>query len=178
MTDPVRRKGGDMNAPGEHVLSPQEERSLIYELAETVLVQAAPEELAIFDETAEEYFQDPGRVLQARGGDHPVGFGVDIALITPYVLAVAGPVVSFLVSVVGDSVRDDMKAALGPYIRRLFGRTAGSQRTEPGPSPAISPAQARQIHQLAHDRASALGLSESAAVMLADSVVGGLLVSG
>jgi hypothetical protein len=41
---------------------------------------------------------------------------------------------------------DDMKAALGPYIRRLFRRIVDTsdQPTEVSPLPSISPAQARQ----------------------------------
>ena len=65
-----------MNPDRKAVLAPEDERLLVAQLAEAVLAQAAPEELVVFDETAEEYFQDPDRVLSARGGDEAVGFGL------------------------------------------------------------------------------------------------------
>ena len=34
-------------------------------------------------------------MLSAKGKDEAVGFGLDVALLTPYVLAVAAPVLSY-----------------------------------------------------------------------------------
>ena len=48
-----------MNPDRKAVLAPEDERLLVAQLAESALAQAAPEELVVFDETAEEYFQDP-----------------------------------------------------------------------------------------------------------------------
>ena len=48
-----------MNPDRKAVLAPEDERLLVAQLAEAVLAQAAPEELVIFDEMAEEYSQDP-----------------------------------------------------------------------------------------------------------------------
>jgi hypothetical protein len=87
-----------MNSAWNAVISPQDERALVKEIAEKVVADAAPEELVLFEETAQEYFEDPKRVLHARGSDEAVGFGLDVAMLTPYVLAAVGPVVTFLAS--------------------------------------------------------------------------------
>ena len=53
-----------------------EEEELISLLAERALEQAAPEELALFPETADEYFRDPDAALNPRQRDEAVGFGL------------------------------------------------------------------------------------------------------
>lgn len=70
-----------------------------------MLEQAAPEELVILDDTAREYFADPLASLDPKRRDEPLGFGVDVALLGPYVLAVAGPVVTHLGSLVAQGCR-------------------------------------------------------------------------
>jgi hypothetical protein len=154
-------------------LSPDEQRVLVTELAEAVLDQTAPEELLIFDETAEEFFQNPERMLNRKSPDEPV----EIALLTPYVLAVVGPVVSFLISVVTDSVKEASKTATGEWVRSLLKRKADAPATAASSVPGLTKEQARQVHEIAYERATTLGLSEATAQLLADSVIGGVLVA-
>ena len=79
-----------------------EDEELVRELAQIALSEVAPEELAIFDETADEFFADPDGVLSPEHRDEAVGFGLDAALATPFVLAVVMPVVQYLVATVAD----------------------------------------------------------------------------
>lgn len=168
-----------MSSSERAVVTAQDEQALVRELAETVLADAAPEELALFEETAQEYFESPERVLRARGGDEAVGFGLDVAMLTPYVLAAVTPVVSFLISTIADSVRDEMKPQVAALVRRLF-RGEATTAGEPAAAavPRLTPEQARRIREIAHQRALSLGLPDSTASVLADSVVGGVMVSG
>ena len=102
------------------------EQELVGELARAVVRCVAPEELGLFAETEADYFRDPGLVLRARSRDEAVGFGLDLALLTPYVLAVGTAVVHFLALVVSDAVRDEARDELKPVIagrvRRLLRR--------------------------------------------------------
>jgi hypothetical protein len=166
-----------MTQDDSFVLPTEQERGLVTELAEAVLGQAAPEELAVFDETAEEFFENPDRVLHPRSRDEPVGFGLEISLLTPYVLAVVGPVVSFLVSLVANSVKEGSKTFAAEWVRSLFKRK--EETSTPGTvSPAaLTPEEARRVHDVAYERATLLGLPATTAALLADSVVGGLLVA-
>jgi hypothetical protein len=171
----------------------RDDQALIRELSQSVLSQAAPDELAVFDETAHEYFTDPEATLRPHGRDEPVGFGIDIALLTPYVLAVATPVIQLLVGLVSDAVHSDSRSVLAPLVRRLLRLPepapsgAGSTGT-PAPDStqpageaaplALTTEQARRIHDVALERGRGLGLAEDQAAMLADAVVGGLVVAG
>ncbi|MGW5240558.1 hypothetical protein ACWEOW_16635 [Monashia sp. NPDC004114] len=169
-----------------------EDRALISVLAQSVLAQAAPDELPVFDETAEDYFDDPAATLRPHGRDEPVGFGIDIALLTPYVLAVATPVIQLIVGLVSDAVHTDSRSVLAPLVRRLLrlpepsaegaadagAGAAATAAASAGEAPlALTTEQARQIHDVALERGRSLGLVDELAALLADAVVGGLVVA-
>jgi hypothetical protein len=157
-------------------LPPEAENELVTELARLALEQAAPEELVLFSETAEEYFKDPQAVLDPKRRDEALGFGLDVAMLTPYVLAVAAPVVRFLASTVADAVSQEAKPLVARLVRRLL------RQPDPAPEPAseapppLTTEQARQVRELAYQQAKRLGLDEGQAVLLADSMVGRLVV--
>jgi len=163
---------------GNDAMSGDEARALASELAALSLEDAAPEELVLFPEVAEEYFRDPDGVLNAQGRDEAVGFGLDVAMLTPYALAVVVPVIKFLASVVEESAKEEVRTSLSERIRKLFRRDADE---EPGaeaatPALALSRDQARTVRQTAFDQARGLGVDDARAGLLADSLVGRLVV--
>jgi hypothetical protein len=157
-------------------MGPVGDQELVRELAAIALEKVAPDELAIFDETATEFFDDPDGVLNPARRDEAVGFGLDAALATPYVLAVVVPVVQFLVTTVVEATKEETRTTIGNLVRRLFRRDAAAP-AEPPPL-ALTPQQASQVRAIAFDRARALGLAEPQARLLADSVGGGVVVAG
>ena len=161
------------------------ERDLVDELARSVVRQVAPEELVLFDETAVDYFRDPGRQLSASGRDEAVGFGLDLALLTPYVLAAGTVVVRFLAAAISDAVRDEVRDELKPVVagpvRRLFRRDdlAGHRTAaEHDPALTVTAGQAREVRRIALQQARKSGLDDEKASLLADAFVGALLVNG
>lgn len=163
------------------------ERDLVSELARAVVQCVAPEELALFAETEADYFRDPGSVLRARSRDEAVGFGLDLALLTPYVLMVGTAVVHFLAMVVSDAVRDEARDELKPVIagrvRRLLRRDdpAAADHAESEAHDGVPPMtveQAREVRQIALRQAMQSGLDGEKAALLADAFVGALLVNG
>ena len=92
------------------------------ELAALSLEDAAPEELVLFPEVEEEFHRDPEALLRAQGRDEAVGFGLDVAMLTPYALAVVVPVIQFLASVVQDAAKEEVRTSVSDAIRRLFKR--------------------------------------------------------
>jgi len=163
------------------------DRALVEDLARSVLEQAAPEELVIFEDTAEEYFRDPDAVLDPKRRDEAVGFGLDVALLTPYVLAVATPVLTFLLNAAADAAKKEATPVVGDLVRRLFRRfrrdddaadEAGKARPAGEGPVALTPEQADRVREVAMARAADLGLPEQTQRLLAESVVGGLVVAG
>lgn len=162
----------------------EDEKALIAELTELALSAAAPDELLVFEETAEEYFADPQAALTAVSKDSAVGFGLELAMITPVALAVGSAVVQAIVAALGDRVVQMGRQGMSAMLKRLLRK--GSQPIQPGypgqhgqPGEiSLNPDQARYVRQVALDRARALGMPEGQAAMLADSFVGAIVVNG
>ncbi len=132
----------------------EDDRALIASLTEFALERAAPEELVVFDETAQEFFADPQAALTAANKDSAVGFGLELAMLTPVALAVGSAVVQAL---------SDWAVA---GILRRFGRKRSDI--------VLTPDQARHVRQVALDRARSLGVPDNQAALLADSFVGAI----
>jgi hypothetical protein len=175
-------------------------QDVVIDVATAVVHCVAPEELVVLPETAREFFADPQSVLGTRERDEPLGFGIDLALLSPYVLAVGGPVVSYLASVVGEAGKDAavevVKPVIAERIRGLLRRSdasvgiasgaaappvaasvlpsAGASQSEP----VLSVEQVQRVRELARDRARAVGLADAQADLLADAFVGCLSLRG
>jgi hypothetical protein len=154
-------------------LSVAEEQSLVTLLAEQAVERAVPEELPLFAETAEEYFRDPVGTLGAGRREEAVGFGLELALLTPYLLAVATPVVRKLASIVGEAVVDELKPSVAALVHRLLGTEAGKDQAAAAAA-ELTREQLRDLRGVAYERSIELGLEAPRAALLADSIVGGL----
>jgi hypothetical protein len=158
--------------PDELPLSAEDERLLVTELARAAADRTAPEELLLFDETAADYWSDPEEVLDPSRRGEAVGFGVDAALVTPVLLAIATPVVRFLASEIGQAVKESAGPRVSGLLRRLF----GLEPAETAQSlPAFSGEQISRMRSIALEKGLALGLPAERAGLLADAVVGGAL---
>jgi hypothetical protein len=165
MSDPIR------------ILTQQDEQDLVCVLSQHALAIAAPEELALFDDTAEEYFANPKGVLEARSRDEAVGFGVEFALLTPYILAVATSVIHLLASMVGDAVKTEGQPSVNGLIRRLLGRREeDSPHSDPLQSELLTHEQLTLVRNVALERGRVIGLPQDQAALLADAIVGGISV--
>ena len=144
-------------------------QDLVTELAGVVLGQVAPDEMPVLPMVAEDYFADPAGTLHPPDRDQPLGFGMDLALLTPYVLAVATPVVQFLASLALDIIKDEVKDTAGSAVRDLVRRMFhGDPQLA---AITLSPAQAQDIHDSSVRNALALGLSHEQAQLLADALL-------
>jgi hypothetical protein len=157
------------------------DRELVTELAQLALEQVAPEELLLFDELAAEYFDDPERAVAGRR-EEAVGFGLDLALMTPYLLATVTAVVQFLVKTVAETAGEDARPVVVRLVRRLYRKPepAGPTPSEPSPAepaPAVDVVERRRIHEVAVTNALKLGLSQEQADLLAASIVGSLAIA-
>lgn len=153
------------------------ERDAVVHLAQLVLRDTAPAELTIFDHVADEYFDDPDTALSSHSREEAIGFGLDLALVTPVLLAVATSVVRFLSSFVADAARDEASAQVARWMRRLLTRDDGDDEAIDDGAEALDVEQARRVHDVARNRAVALGMGETDADVLADAIVGRLVIA-
>jgi len=175
-----------MTTERKDVLDSAAGQNLVAELAQAMLQRVAPDELALYEETAADYFRDPHGLLQARPREEAVGFGLEIALLTPTVLAIATEAARFLAALVADTARDELREELRPVIaskiKRLLGRdsdmtteTHELKARHPGPAQSLTAEQLRQVRQVAVRQATESGLDDGQATQLADALVGSLI---
>ena len=159
------------------LLSTEEERAIVREIAYRAVANTAPEELAVFDDTAADFFDDPASALDPKKRDEAVGFGLEIALLTPYVIEAAIAAVRALGSIVMGAVKGEGEQYTRSLIRSLFHLPdPDGKPTSPAPLP-LNPQQAQCVHDVALSRARTLGLAEAQASILADAITGGLVVA-
>ena len=178
-----------MAADGKNLIPPEAERELVNELSLVMLHQIAPEELVLYDETAEQYFRDPKLTGKPKPKEEAVGFGLELAMYTPCVLAVAAAAVRFLASTVAEAAREELSDELRPIVadsvKRLFRRHPptpaadhSSTEKDQNQSPGLSLEAGRELRRIALERARQSGLDDEKASLLADALVGALFVQG
>ncbi|MGP8296712.1 hypothetical protein ACTPOK_01830 [Streptomyces inhibens] len=145
----------------------------------------APEELALFEETAQAYFDDPGRGNR-KARQEPLGIGIDaivIGTLTQFALPVAAAVAG---NIVTDVMRQERRR--GWWRRRRARRDGGGDGGAVNPFAAPDAVRAvelngretsraeelERLRRIAYDRAAALGLPPAQAGLLADAIVGGV----
>jgi hypothetical protein len=149
-----------------------EDQALIAELTELALSRAAPDELALFDETAQEYFDDPQAALSASSKDTAVGFGLELVMITPVALAVGGYVLQAIASLLSERAIAAGGRSASSMLRKLL------RKGPPDPHLTLTAEQTQYVRQVALERAHALGMPPQQAHLLADSFVGALVTAG
>jgi hypothetical protein len=157
--------------PSHSRLDPESQRELSSELARTALERAAPEELIFFEDVAAEYFADPQKTLSTQRRDEPLGFGIELALLAPFALAVADYVVKLLGDLLADALSDAAKPSLAAALRRMIGQRDEGERLD---DQDFTSGQRRRIHQAALAEAERLGLEKSSATLLANALIGAL----
>lgn len=171
------------------------------DLGREVVAASYPGESSYFDAVLADFRSNPSNTLRDKRLKAPVGVGVDLAIVTPYVLATA----SFLFGVVAERATDHaidvISAATRDRLARILrrrGRPATGDPAEAGdsnageggesgpadgaPPPAPAAAmpigldrdQEREVFTLVKDRALALGLEPAKADLLGEAMVGAL----
>ena len=80
-----------------------------------------------------------------------------------------------------ETAKEEVRTSLSERIRKLFRRDAGEKQVDEAeaaapPAFALSQDQARNVRQTAFDQARGLGVDDARAGLLADSLVGRLVV--
>ncbi len=158
-------------------MADQPERDLIAEMSRDVVADVAPDELPLFGMNSTAYFKNPKKALESREGqDDPLGFGIEavIPLLTPVIIAVVTEVITHLEQSLSSHVASGAEGLVGSGLRSIFKRGA---KGAAAPAAQLSPAQLAEVRDIAFKKARQLKLPETQAAMLADSVVGGLVVA-
>lgn len=155
--------GKEVGAPVER--TPEE----VVDLAHSVVATRFAGELEAFDDIVLDYRRDPEGTVRGVRLHAPVGIGVELAAMTPYVLSAAALVGGVLVEKatggVYDSVRD--------WLTRAWARRRGKDSA--GPAPQIDDAEAGRVTVMITIHLTGAGADEVTAGEIARYVVDGLV---
>ncbi|MFI9010955.1 hypothetical protein ACIGNX_27330 [Actinosynnema sp. NPDC053489] len=97
------------------------------EVARAVVAAWYPAESEVFDDTVEDFMDDPSRTVRGVRPSAPVGMGIELATMTPYVLSAVG----FLGGVVAEKVVGNAYDAIRERLRRARARREAGEPGEP-----------------------------------------------
>lgn len=155
---------------------------VITDLAREQVARIAPEELPLFQVTSEAFRKNPEKALKGQASrDEELGFGVEagVVFLTPVALAVTTEVVRFVAGEVRKSVEAESAGLIREFVKRLFDRFRPARQEEEQKKtlPSLTPEQATQVRHLAFEKARQLDLPEAQAGLLADSLIGSLIMT-
>lgn len=136
------------------------------ELARAVVTAHCERELEIFEDVVEDFANDPVAAVGGQRLNAPVGIGIDLVAMTPYVLSAAG----FLGGMVLQKVGDDAYGAVRDRVKAAWQRRRAKAAPDPDES-TVAP----QVQVLITVHLTEVGADEQAARQVARWVVGELL---
>lgn len=157
------------------------QKELIADLARELVAEIAPQELPLFRATSEAFLARLEKPTPDKSRtDAMLGFGVgpELAFVTPAVLVVAHEVIAFLASEVKKSLEKEASDVVSGLVKKMFKRahSVDTKRDIDVP-PLLTSKQATQIRELVFEKACQLNISEAQGRLLADAVVGTLVVA-
>jgi hypothetical protein len=153
-----------------------EDRELIVAVSRDLVASIAPEESALFRPLSIAHFEHPERRARAQKDDM-LGFGSGevVVALTPVVLTVVGETLVYLRAELAKTVAHDTAAVLDAKVKALFHRSRPADQPA-GALPALSREQLAEVRRRAVQEARVLRLSEARANLLADALVGSLVL--
>jgi hypothetical protein len=147
----------------------------IINAAREAIRQLEPEELVMFDATAEAWLAGELQVrARHREPGAAVGFGIEAVLLSELVFPV---ITSALGQVLGTSitpVAERFRFGRHKPRQAAAGLAGGSPDGHGGETAALTAGQLRDVHDACQRDAAAIGLAPARATLLADAVVGAL----
>jgi len=157
-----------------------DQNQLIADLTRDIVAQTAPQELPLFRTMSAAYFKNPDKVLKGQPGkDDVLGFGEAeaVMILTPSILAIMSQVVHFVTAEVQKSIATYSADVIDDLVRKMFNKFRLAEKKDQENLPALTTEQLTRVRNLAYQGARKLGLSDARADLLADSIVGSLVVT-
>jgi len=143
-------------------------RDLATAFAWSMAHTVAPEELPFFQDIATDFWKDPQAATAKGGRGESIGFGIDEAMTTTLLLALATPVLKSLATALGNAIQERVTPKVTGWVRRIFG--VGPRTADP--IPRLSSEQLGIVRSSTLHQALRSGMPGPQAEILADAVVG------
>jgi hypothetical protein len=134
-----------------------EGRQVIGEVSKDIVGQIAPEELEMFDELLDDYFENPAPV---RTDDEGLGFGGDLLVaMTPVVAALVEISITFVLSEVIKTAKEESTTFIANKVKAIFNPT----KNKNGALPTLTPEQLKKVKELIRKEATRGGMKSNQA---------------
>jgi len=155
-----------------------EGRKFVEEVSRNIVTQIAPEELDMFDELMEEYFQNPKPPDRSTtASDDPLGFGLGETLVAaaPVAAAMVSAVITYIVTEAIKATQEETTAVVKQKIKALFtpGKEDSDQKSKKETLP-LTKEQMEQVKRLARKQAIQFGIKPEQAEKMANALIGSL----
>lgn len=177
----------------------QEGRQVIDEISKGIVIQVAPEEVDLFDDLVQEYYENPTSETSSEAGkDDALGFGAQemVVALTPAVVGMVKVVLDHILSESLDTVKDEGASWAQARIKALFKSASttsakqentdsagdGTEQVEKQAAPPdqginLSKESLVKIQQLAKKQARSYGIASKEAEQMANALIGQLVLS-
>ena len=153
-------------------------RELVAALSMDIVAEVAPEELDLFDDLVDEYYEDPSPPdMSASARDSALGFGLGgaLAAATPAATAMVSAVLGLVVQVATQAFQDESSDFIRDKVKSLFGGKKVETTTD-APIP-LTQDQLRRMREAALAEAQKFGMSGDEAERMADALFRRMAVS-
>ena len=149
-----------------------QDKDFINGLSKKIVVEFAPEEIDMFDELAQEYYQDPTPPDASKQTDTPLGFGVNIAfsIMTPAAIAMATTALNFVMASAVEAIKNESYERIQEKVKSLFNIIDNKDKQESVSIFQISPEEFEELKHLAVREAQRYGFTNEAEQM-ADELI-------
>lgn len=153
------------------------DRELIVVVTRDVIAAVAPEEIPLYRPLSEAYFDAPER-LERAPKDDVLGFGAGevVVALTPIALSIVSELLVHLRREVAETTAREVTGAAGGGLRALFRRFHHEAHPAAAAPGALTREQLAEVGRMAFEKALAMRVSEPRARLLADAVVGSLVL--
>lgn len=151
-----------------------EYRDLVMDLSKEVIVSTEPDEVEMFDDLADEYFNDPTPPnLSASASDDALGFGLNELMVaaSPAALAMVSVVINYVAKVALDTFKDEGTDFIKQKVKNWFqARTEEKSQPSSGLILPGSP-ESKEVYEIAVLEAKRFGMSDQKAKQMADDLL-------
>lgn len=145
-----------------------EGKAFIQEISKRIITEISPEELDLFEELIDEFFQNPiPAVNSEQNKDDLLGFGIDeiIIALTPATAAMVIAAINYISTQIIEITKESSAKTVKKRISELFKKKGGEE---------ISKEQMRTIKKIAKQQAVEFGISPGKAEKMAKALIGSL----
>lgn len=154
----------------------KEVQVIIKDISENIVSQIAPEEIDVFDEIADTYFNNPHLLdpNYQKAKDDPIGFGLTgmVEMTSPAALSVVTSIIVYIITQIWGATTSALLDEYKSRIKKLFNKNSNKKDV-----PAFTKEQLKRINDEIIKQALSSRLSEDQAKNIANALISSMVLN-